>query len=483
MRGVLDRVRSALSGGTSSSGGDATTDSLPLLVQVAYAVGQLGWAIPINLSAFWLIDLYSGGFTPAKEGAIVVGLALSLIAGGGRVFDAITDPIIAKWSDEATFERGRRLPFMFAGAFPSGVFAILLFTPISTTASLTNTLWLAVISVCFYLSLTLYATPYFALLPELSRSTDDRVNLATGLAFGWALGLVAAAQAPAIWNTIDAATTYSRLQSIQIAVTILAVIAVLCMLVPVFVIDERKYVTSASSSRGLAETLRAFSRNREFLSYVVADFSYFGGLTLIQASLPFYSKILLFPDDQEFGATLVGPLTLSVVLTWLVFYPLVNMLAKRYGKKRLIRVSFLMLGVVYCLITGLGQIPLPPLVQAFGVSILSGIPTAFLAVLPNAVLGDIARIDAEQTGDAQEGMFYAGRTFVQKLGQSLGLFVLPAFLTLGRIPENDIGIRLSAVFGATLCFAAFLVFRYYRESKVLADLEAIEEASGQPSDD
>jgi GPH family glycoside/pentoside/hexuronide:cation symporter len=474
-------VGSASSG--ESSGEDGTTDSLPLKIQVAYAVGQLGWAIPLNLAAFWLIDLYSGGFTPGKKGAIVVGLALSVIAGGGRVFDAVTDPIIAKWSDEATFDRGRRLPFMLAGAFPAGVFSILLFTPIDTTASLTNAIWLAVMSVCFYFSLTLYGTPYFALLPELSRNTDDRVNLATGLAFGWALGLVAAAQAPAIWNTIESATGYSSIQSIQIAVTILSGIAVACMLVPVFVIDEREYVTSASSSRDLSETLRAFSQNREFLSYVVADFAYFGGLTLIQASLPFYSKILLFPNDQEFGATLVGPLTLSVVLTWLVFYPLVNVLAKRYGKKLLIRCSFLLLGFVYCFITVLGQVPLPPLVQAFGVAILSGIPTAFLAVLPNAVLGDIARIDAEQTGEAQEGMFYAGRTFVQKLGQSLGLFVLPVLLTFGRVPGNDFGVRLSGVFGAGLCFAAFIVFRHYRESKVVDELEAIEEASQRPTDD
>jgi GPH family glycoside/pentoside/hexuronide:cation symporter len=471
-----------LSGDSSASTAESATDSLPLKIQVAYAIGQLGWAIPINLAGFWLIDLYSGGFTPETEGAIVVGLALSLIAGGGRVFDAVTDPIIAKWSDEATFDRGRRLPFMLAGAFPAGVFSILLFTPIDTTASLTNVLWLAVISVCFYLSLTLYGTPYFALLPELSRDADDRVNLATGLAFGWAIGLVAAAQAPAIWNTIDSATAYARVESIQIAVTILSGIAVACMLVPVFVIDERSYVTSASSSRGLAETLRAFSQNREFLSYVVADFSYFAGLMLITASLPFYSKVLLFPDETAFAETLVGALTLSVVLTWLVCYPAVNMLAKRYGKKRLIRSAFLMLGIVYCFITILGLVPIPPLVQAFGVSILSGIPMAFLAVLPNAVLGDIARIDAEQTGDAQEGMFYAGRTFVQKLGQSVGLFVLPVLLTFGRVPENDLGVRLSGVFGALLCFGAFVVFRYYRESKIVDDLQSIEEAGQQPLD-
>jgi len=472
MRGVLSRVTSALAGGPTAT--EDEVDSLPMKIQVAYAVGQLGWAIPINLVGFWLIELYSGGFVPDQGEAIVAGIALSIIAGGGRVFDAITDPLIAKLSDEASFDRGRRLPFMLVGGLPAGVFCVMLFSPLGTTQSLVGTLWLALVSVLFYLALTLYGTPYFALLPELSRGPDDRVNLATGIAFGWALGLVAAAQAPAIWNAIEGATAFSRVRSIQLAIAILSGVAVVCMYLPVIVIDEREYADSTPSSRGFKETLRAFSKNREFLSYVVADFSYFAGLMLITAALPFYSKVLLFPDRSQFAETLVGLLTLTVVFTWLVCYPIVNVLAKRVGKKVLIRLAFLSLGLVYCFITVLGLVPLPPLVQAFGVSILSGIPMAFLAVLPNAVLGDIARIDAEETGDPQEGMFYAGRTFVQKLGQSVGLFVLPLLLRLGQEPGDDLGVRLSGVFGALLCFGAFVAFRYYREGEVVASLRGIE---------
>jgi GPH family glycoside/pentoside/hexuronide:cation symporter len=485
MRGVLSQIRLALARGASPESDDLT-ESLPLRIQVAYAAGQLGWAIPINLVGFWLIELYSGGFTGGESGAIVAGIALSIIAGGGRVFDAITDPLIAKLSDESSLDRGRRLPFMLVGAFPAGIFCVLLFSPLSTTASLLGTLWLAGVSILFYLFLTLYGTPYFALLPELSRSTEDRVNLATGIAFGWALGLVAAAQAPAIWNAIDGATAYSRVESIQLAVGILSGLAIVCMYVPVAVIDEREYADSTPSSREFTDTLRAFARNREFLSYVIADFSYFAGLMLITASLPFYTKVLLFPDDAAFAETLVGLLTLAVVFTWLLCYPIVNVLAKRLGKKLLIRAAFFSLGLVYCFITVLGLIPVPPLVQAFGVSVLSGIPMAVLAVLPNAVLGDIARIDAEETGDPQEGMFYAGRTFVQKLGQSVGLFALPLFLRFGKEPGNDIGVRLSGVFGALLCFGAFVAFRYYREGKVVDSLRTIEsreEQSGDPASD
>lgn len=449
-------------------------ESLPLRVQVSYTLGQLGWAILINLVGFWLVFLYSGEFDPEKSIALIAGLGLSVIVGGGRLFDAVTDPLIAKFSDEASFEWGRRLPFMAGGALPAGVFCVLLFAPPDGSATALNILWLAGMSICFYLFLTLYGTPYFALLPELSRGTGDRVNLATGIAVGWALGLAIAAQASGLWNGLAAATDLSRLAAIRTSVAILAGIAVLCMYAPVVLINERKYADSTPSSRSLRKTLRAFAGNRDFISYIVADFSYFAGLTLIITALPFYTSVLLYPDQQEFAENLVGILTISVILTWFLFYPLVNVLAKRLGKKRLIRLAFLSLGAVFCLITVLGLVPLPKIVQAFGVSVLSAIPMAFLAVLPNAVLGDIAKLDANETGDPQEGLFFAGRTFVQKLGQSVGLFVFPALMVLGNDPGDALGIRLSGVVGATLCFAAFVAFRYYRESMITERLASYE---------
>lgn len=463
--------------GDSTNGKQTDDAGLPVRIQVSYTLGQLGWAILINLVGFWLVFLYSGEFQPEKSVALIAGVWLSVIAGGGRLFDAVTDPLIAKFSDEASFDRGRRLPFMAGGALPAGLFCVLLFAPPDSAATALNVGWLAAMSVCFYLFLTLYGTPYFALLPELSRGTDDRVNLATGIAVGWALGLAIAAQASSLWNGLLAATDLSRLGAIRAAVAILAGIAVLCMYAPVLFIDERKYADSTPSSRGLRETLGAFARNRDFISYIVADFSYFAGLTLIITALPFYTSVLLYPDRQAFAENLVGILTISVILTWFLFYPLVNVLAKRVGKKRLIRLAFLSLGGVFCLITVLGLVPLPDIVQAFGVSILSAIPMAFLAVLPNAVLGDIAKLDASETGDSQEGLFFAGRTFVQKLGQSVGLFVFPALMLLGDEPGDAIGIRLSGVVGAVLCFTAFVAFRYYRESRITDRLAEVEQGT------
>ena len=112
--------------------------------------------------------------------------------------------------------------------------------------------------------------------------------------------------------------------------------------------------------------------------------------------------------------------------------------------------------------------------QAYGVIIFYAVPLAFLGVLPNAVLGDIAEHDARATGQAQEGMFFAARTLMQKLGQTLGIVVFAGLTTFGRNPGDDLGIRLSGVAGFALCLLAGIVFIRYGERKLLAELQGDE---------
>ena len=92
-----------------------------------FAVGQFGWSLLSGIISTWLVHLYTGN---ASEGAtngifgsfitqhqILLSLTLfGLITAVGRIFDAVTDPLIASWSDRSDFKGGRRIPFMKAVA-------------------------------------------------------------------------------------------------------------------------------------------------------------------------------------------------------------------------------------------------------------------------------------------------------------------------------------------------------------------------------
>uniref|UniRef100_A0A7C1JVY7 MFS transporter n=1 Tax=Caldilinea aerophila TaxID=133453 RepID=A0A7C1JVY7_9CHLR len=447
--------------------------------QVAYALGQLGWSTLVNIIGLTLVYFYlppeNAGLPTLITTVVFLGIfnAITLIAASGRLWDAITDPLIANLSDRLRHPRGRRIPFLAVGALPAALFCVLMFMPLVRQVSAVNIVWLVVMQMLFYLFLTVYVTPYFALLPELGHTATQRLNLSTWISITYALGIMVAAQTPALAGVVQSSFgVEDKMTAFQIAIAALAFVAMLLMYLPVLFIDENRYCERVPSTVPLFEAVRTTFRNQSFRYYVVADFAYFMALTIVNTGLLYYITVLLMLEEALVSALL----TVMVVLSF-VFYPAVNLLARRLGKKPLIVVSFFWMSVIFFGVFFLGRMPLPPVVQAYTLIVLYAIPIAFLGVLPNAVLADIAEHDAMHTGERLEGMFFAARTFMQKLGQTMGVVIFATLTIWGRNPGDDLGIRLSGLAGFVLCVAAGLIFLRYNERRVLRELEQHEAAS------
>lgn len=353
------------------------------------------------------------------------------------------------------------------GAFPAALFCILIFLPPVLRISIWNIVWLVIIQALFYVFLTAYVTPYFALLPELAGSSEERLNLSTWISITYALGIIVAVQVPWLGEMIYTSTPVGeKFRALQIAVGGVVLLALGLMYIPVLAIDEDEYCSGQPSNVALVPALKKIVHNKNFRYYVIADFSYFTGLTIINTGLLYYITVLLLEQEQ-----LVGAVTSLMVIISFFFYPLVNLLAKKVGKKILITVSFFWMGILFTYISFLGQLPLPSHLQAYLLACLQAVPLAFLGVLPNAVLADIAQHNTLKTGEQQEGIFFAARTFMQKLGQTCGVFA--ALTTLGKNPGNALGVRLSGVAGMILCVAAGIVFTRYKEGKILREIKQL----------
>ncbi len=449
----------------------ATPETLPLGKQWTYATGQLGWSILANIVGINLVFFYLPPDTAelptlvASTTFLGVLNAVVLIAASGRLLDAITDPLIASFSDRLRHSKGRRIPFMTWAAVPAALFLTLMFIPPVGEVSAWNIVWLVVVQALYYVALTAYVTPFFALLPELGHTARERLNLSTWISITFALGIILGGAVPIIAGILEGAG-FERLRSFQVAIGGLAMLAVILMYVPVWTIDERRYAVAEPSSIKMGEAVRATFRNIHFRYYVVADFAYWTGLTIVQTGLLFYVTVLLLQSDDTASFLLI-----VLVLVSFVFYPdpVVNLLAKRLGKKPLMVASFLFMAVVFAGIWFLGRLELGELTQAYLLIILFGIPVAFLGVLPNAVLADIAEADADDTGEPKEGMFFAARTLMQKLGQTTGVVVFAMLTTFGSDVGDDLGIRLSGLVGCVLCVVAGIVFTRYNEAEVIRE--------------
>lgn len=457
-----------------------TPERLPFSKQIAYALGQFGWSTLMNVINLQLVYFYqppkSAGiplFLPEVVFLLVLNV-LALLAAGGRLFDAVTDPLIASWSDRYDSPAGRRIPFLKWSALPAAVFCLLLFFPIVSSQSYWNVLWLFLIQLGFYICLTAYVTPFFALLPELGHTVDDRLNLSTWISVTYALGIVLASQVPGLGKLLGPLVgAVSPVGQLQVAIAFVCGVSVLLMWVPVWFIDEKRYTLGSGADIPMMEAIKKTFHNRNFTYYVVADLTYFMGVTMMTTGLLYYITVLLGLKEERMGLLL----TMMVVLSF-VFYPVVNVLAKKLGKKPLVSGAFFWMSLIFMAIFFLGRFPVGKDTQAYLLIVLYAIPIAFLGILPNAVLADIAEHDAQQTGIRQEGMFFAVRTLMQKCGQTLGVFVFAILTTFGKDPGHDLGIRLSGIAGAVLCLVAGTYFLRYGEKQLLAELQEPDQPQG-----
>ena len=436
-----------------------------------FAVGQFGWSVLAALISSWLVNYYQPDLATQQAGQpifIPQGLAilgvltiLGAITAFGRIFDAVTDPLIASMSDRCKSKDGRRIPFMRAAAVPFALACIFTFWSPVNGESWVNAGFLFVMLMLFYLFMTMYCTPYNALIPELGADQKTRMAISTSISFTYIAGMAMAYLAPVIWGMLQGAGL-ERVLAIRLTFTGMALIGMACMFVPVFTIREKDYVVAAPSESKALKSLTATFKNKDFRVFVASDIAYFLGITMFQTALPFFVTSLLKLEEGMSTVYFVLMTALSVL-----FYIPINKLTPRFGKKKLILVAFIVFTVsfVYTAFFGSG-LPIPPAVQGYILCVVAAPAMAIFGILPQAVVADISEYDALETGENRSGMFFAARTFAFKLGQSIAMLLVTAFATIGQ--ETGAGYRITAVAAAAVCVLGGVLFMLYNEKKVYA---------------
>ena len=435
-----------------------------------FAIGQLGWAILSGVVTNWLVYFYmpseqmvaQGWPLFITQGIVFAGMTvIGLITALCRLVDGFIDPFIASKSDSLDNPKGRRIPFMRVAAIPFAIMAVVVFTVPCTGSEGFNDVALLVCLVAFYVTLSLYCTPFNALIPELGRTQELRVNLSTYISVTYFLGTAVAYLVPNVAGLFEGALGAAN--GYRVTIAILAVIAVICMLIPALTIDENLYAETEPSSTPMGESVVKTFKNRQFQVFEFSDVLYWVAITMFQTGMPYYITALMgLPDDMNFvlfaGMTLIS----------LVFYAPVNVFAKRLGKKRLVAFAFFFFCVAFGVTTLCGMFGIPAMAWGVAVAILAAIPMAVLGILPQAVLADIAEADAVKSGENREGMFYAARTFSMTLGQSLAMILFTSISTLGA---NGMGYRLTALVATAFCLLGGMVFTRYDERATIDTIE------------
>ncbi|MCW3489461.1 MFS transporter [Dethiobacter alkaliphilus] len=422
---------------------------LPVHGKLLYAASSAGWAMLDRIVITWLMFYYTEGENPLVLPAIFGSILVF-----GRVVDAIADPLVALWSDNSSSRLGRRKPFLMVGALLYAAVFVALFYPPAAEHSTANVIYLLVMAGAYFFMFTVYVCPYLALMPELARTAHDRVDMATYRAVFSLLGVAAALVGSGlligsmgfrgmIWTT--------------------AIIGMLLMYLPVLV-KEREYADAQPATLGLVDAVLTTLKNRAFRFYLAGNAAFWFGFNIITLGLPFYVTVLLGRPEEDTAILFAAAFGVAFLA-----FPLVNILAKKIGHKAVMIISMALFVLILPQFYFLGRSPLglDPVIHAYLVMALAGIPLSSLFVLPDAIVSSITDLEAGLSGQRREAMYFGTQGLVLKIMMGLSTFVTGLMLQFfGRTAVEPLGVQLTGPVAALFVLIGGIIFWFYPEREV-----------------
>jgi len=127
--------------------------------------------------------------------------------------------------------------------------------------------------------------------------------------------------------------------------------------------------------------------------------------------------------------------------------------------------------------------------EAYLFAAILSIPFSVLGILPPVILAELTQADAHETKENREATFFAIRSLFIQFGQTMGIVIFTILIGLDEtkglgkylagvfknVPFEELGIRLSGVFGFALCLLAAIIFSFFNEKKLKKSIDAMEE--------
>lgn len=388
---------------------------LSLKTKVAYGIGELGTAIPIGLSIFYLLFFLTEvvGLSPTLAGTVLL---------LGRVWDAVNDPLIGWLSDRTRTRWGRRYPWLVLGALPLGFFCFMqwIVPPISSQGWLFT--YYVVMALGGYAAFSVIILPMVAIATELTPDYDERTGI---MSVRSAANIIGSVVGLLLAQIIFAWVDDTRLQYMLLGGVSAVVIVVAIGICVVGTFGQYRPLLKQQSlqptgHQSVAEQLRRVFKNQPFRWVMGLYLFSWVGVQVTAAMLPYFVTDWMKLSEQHFTQMAITVQGSSVALL-----PLWLWLTKRTSKQFVYFAGapFAFVGVA---LLGLVQPSQIGLMYGLGVVIGSGLSTFYL--VPFAMLPDVIDYDELTTGERQEGMFISMMVFLQKVGVAIAIFLSGSLL-------------------------------------------------------
>ena len=376
--------------------------------------------------------------------ARLVGIALAI----PKFWDAITDPIMGNISDNTRMKFGRRKPYMLVGSFVGGLIFALMWSPSPEWSETMLFLYLTGMSILFYTAYTVFIVPCNGLASELTMDVDERTRVMAyrsffaglaGLITPWAYNLCF--YKPFGETEVEAVKWVAALFGLLIIITG-AIPAIFCKENPAGEEQEKIKIV-----RGVKETVK----NRPFLLIVGMIFFILMGIFLVQPMQLYIGVYYLFDGDKSAVAQLAGWAGSLYALASIAATPVVAWLGTRFGKRRTLLVSQVIL-IVSSLLSWFLYTPSNPYLSLVCMAMMAP-GMACVWILLSSMVADACDYDELSTGLRREGMYGAMTSWFTKAAIA-GVIGVSGFLVTMAGIDTELEVQTAqAIINMRLLFA------------------------------
>jgi len=420
--------------------------------KLSFAASGTASGLVSNGVSYFLLLYYSQvlGLDPALAGfALLIALLV----------DAVSDPLIGRWSDRLGHRWGRRHPFLFFSIVPVAL-AYYLLWDVPELSETGLFVYLLVLAGGLRLALTTHVVPFNSLLPEIAEDYDYRTQLMNySYSAAWFLGTLMAVAMYVHWladspEYPDGAGIL-RAEGYVEAGLVAGVVILVCLAIAA--LGTRNHIpaltrppAASGSLRSMAFEALAALADRSLVALMLSGLFSAAASGTSTALWAYMQPYFWGFDSAQTSAILFAQLSSAVI----AFYITPWFTRGREKKRALIQLSVLSLfigsGPVFLSLLGCfptGEYLFPTMVVIGVVQVALIVMTGTLTA---SMIADLVEARAVETGRREEGLLYSVQSFVSKVASGVGVWMGGVLLAVIEFPTETAAAAVDASMGDAL---------------------------------
>ena len=420
-------------------------EKLGIKEKIAYGLGDVSNGLAVSSISLWLLIYLTdvAGLSPQ-----VAALAIVI----GRVWDAVTDPVMGWITDHTKSRWGKRRPYLLFGAIPYALAYFSLWVVPGFEKEVFSFAYVTVALVVFNTCLTVVFVPYTSLTAAITNDYNERTSITGYRMFCSQSSFLIGAAIPSalvmFFSSVDGSALLRDIGAYDLfgswagtartGYFIMAIIFALIMIASIWTTflgcrerdtEEEEPDPNQTPLTYASSILDELQGNRPFRLSVLILLLTNCATAFIAVNLAYYIQYVLKITSHQ--TNIVSFLFVVAI----IMVPIWVSVAKKFGKVETYRVTMLCLVAVLCMLPFVKE---GDVTFTYIVAGMAGLFYSAALLLPWAIVPDVVEFDQLKTGKRREGLFYGGTTFSYKLATAIAVFASGSILEwAGYIANQD----------------------------------------------